>query len=218
MNWKCLLAGAALISAAVPAHAGVIFFDGFEAPSVAGAPGGFTYGGGDAAGATFTGGAGLQANGSAFGYSAAPEGVQTAHIQSTESVTETVNGLTAGKTFTLSFFAAQRPGYANDPFTVNYTPFDDTDPLLLTVTAGSTDWTKYSTTFTGQGNGLITFTGLNSNSGGDFNVGLDAVSISTSAVPEPSTWAMMLLGFGGLGFLAYRKAQKGKAGTAMVAA
>lgn len=29
----------------------------------------------------------------------------------------------------------------------------------------------------------------------------------TSAVPEPSTWAMMLLGFAGLGFMAYRKKQ-----------
>jgi hypothetical protein len=28
---------------------------------------------------------------------------------------------------------------------------------------------------------------------------------SVSAVPEPSTWAMMLLGFGGLGFMAYRR-------------
>ena len=31
-------------------------------------------------------------------------------------------------------------------------------------------------------------------------------SLSLEAiVPEPSTWAMMLLGFAGLGFLAYRK-------------
>jgi PEP-CTERM motif len=28
------------------------------------------------------------------------------------------------------------------------------------------------------------------------------------AVPEPSTWAMMLLGFAGLGFLAYRRQEK----------
>ena len=28
---------------------------------------------------------------------------------------------------------------------------------------------------------------------------------ATGGVPEPSTWAMMLLGFAGLGFLAYRK-------------
>jgi hypothetical protein len=30
----------------------------------------------------------------------------------------------------------------------------------------------------------------------------------TSAVPEPSTWAMMLLGFAGLGFMAYRRKSK----------
>jgi hypothetical protein len=28
-----------------------------------------------------------------------------------------------------------------------------------------------------------------------------------SAIPEPSTWAMMLIGFAGLGFLAYRRQQ-----------
>ena len=32
-------------------------------------------------------------------------------------------------------------------------------------------------------------------------------NISVSAVPETSTWAMMILGFGGLGFMAYRKKQ-----------
>ena len=30
-----------------------------------------------------------------------------------------------------------------------------------------------------------------------------------TAAPEPSTWAMMLAGFVGLGFLGYRKACKG---------
>jgi hypothetical protein len=30
----------------------------------------------------------------------------------------------------------------------------------------------------------------------------------TSAVPEPSTWAMMMLGFAGLGFMAYRRKSK----------
>jgi hypothetical protein len=29
----------------------------------------------------------------------------------------------------------------------------------------------------------------------------------TSAVPEPSTWAMMMLGFAGVGFMAYRRSQ-----------
>lgn len=38
--------------------------------------------------------------------------------------------------------------------------------------------------------------------------GIDGVSLvqqQVSAVPEPSTWAMMLLGFAGVGFFAYRR-------------
>jgi hypothetical protein len=31
---------------------------------------------------------------------------------------------------------------------------------------------------------------------------------NVSAVPEPSTWAMLLLGFGGVGFMAYRRKSK----------
>jgi hypothetical protein len=34
---------------------------------------------------------------------------------------------------------------------------------------------------------------------------------SVSAVPEPSTWAMMILGFTGIGFMAYRRKQNGPA-------
>ena len=49
---------------------------------------------------------------------------------------------------------------------------------------------------------------------GTSNIG--EATVISNGVPEPSTWAMMLLGFGGLGFLAYRKAQKGNAGTAML--
>ena len=33
-----------------------------------------------------------------------------------------------------------------------------------------------------------------------------AFSLTGAVVPEPSTWAMMLLGFAGLGFLGYRRA------------
>ena len=33
----------------------------------------------------------------------------------------------------------------------------------------------------------------------------------TAAVPEPSTWAMMILGFCGVGFMAYRRKQHGSA-------
>jgi hypothetical protein len=33
----------------------------------------------------------------------------------------------------------------------------------------------------------------------------DYGAFTVSAVPEPSTWAMMILGFFGVGFMAYRK-------------
>jgi hypothetical protein len=52
--------------------------------------------------------------------------------------------------------------------------------------------------------------------GGFFdNSGLITVDITqnalTAAVPEPSTWAMMILGFAGIGFMAYRRKQNGTA-------
>jgi hypothetical protein len=37
----------------------------------------------------------------------------------------------------------------------------------------------------------------------DFTI--DNLSFGVSAVPEPSTWAMMILGFAGIGFMAYRR-------------
>src|SRR6185312_7035063 len=40
------------------------------------------------------------------------------------------------------------------------------------------------------------------------NVPTDSFTFATAAVPEPSTWAMMILGFGGLGFIAYRRRSK----------
>ena len=36
-------------------------------------------------------------------------------------------------------------------------------------------------------------------------------TLSVAAVPEPSTWAMMILGFFGVGFMAYRRKSSGKA-------
>jgi hypothetical protein len=46
---------------------------------------------------------------------------------------------------------------------------------------------------------------------GAFNA---AFSVSGSVVPEPSTWAMMLLGFAGLGLAGYRQAKKARPASA----
>ena len=46
-----------------------------------------------------------------------------------------------------------------------------------------------------------------------FNVGFQSVAPdqSVAPVPEPSTWAMMILGFAGVGFMAYRRKNQGLA-------
>lgn len=48
---------------------------------------------------------------------------------------------------------------------------------------------------------------FSSDFGGQF-IFSDGVFASTSAVPEPSTWAMMIIGFAGVGFIAYRRSRK----------
>lgn len=43
---------------------------------------------------------------------------------------------------------------------------------------------------------------------GDGEAFLAAITTSVAAVPEPSTWAMMILGFAGVGYMAYRRKNK----------
>jgi hypothetical protein len=83
----------------------------------------------------------------------------------------------------------------------------------LAVTAGSANYVYnlFSDTFYGLNNALLTT---------DPAVGAFAATEETlgtgtiAAVPEPSTWAMMILGFLGLGVVAFRR----KAGAALRAA
>jgi hypothetical protein len=53
----------------------------------------------------------------------------------------------------------------------------------------------------------IDLIGNNAANGEPFIAGLTGALV-TSAVPEQSTWAMMILGFCGLGFMAYRRKDK----------
>jgi hypothetical protein len=78
------------------------------------------------------------------------------------------------------------------------------ETLVGSVTGGST-WAHYSGEFTGTG-GPVTFA-LNETYGYS-NGGVFLDNVSVSAVPEPATWVMMLLGFGGLGFAGYRRAKR----------
>ena len=47
-----------------------------------------------------------------------------------------------------------------------------------------------------------------SNLAGDYPIAIDGGRMDPTAVPEPSTWVMMLLGLAGLGSAAYRRGRK----------
>jgi hypothetical protein len=69
------------------------------------------------------------------------------------------------------------------------------------------------TTLDPTGSTATTINGINdSGTVVGFYVNANASTIGTEGtmVPEPSTWAMMLAGFAGLGFLGYRKVRQGK--------
>jgi PEP-CTERM motif len=82
---------------------------------------------------------------------------------------------------------------APKPIVAPGTPFSP-DLQTWTRTHGpgalAPDWSRIGTDITHQG---------------PFNA---AFSLTGFVVPEPSTWAMMLLGFAGLGFVGYRQARK----------
>jgi PEP-CTERM motif len=100
-------------------------------------------------------------------------------------------------------------------------------PSSFTVT--ETTWVDPTNTKYGQGTqlGSKTFTGFGLDQQGlkvsglttysvteEFDIsalGSDTANstINISAVPEPSTWAMMILGFMGVGFMAYRRKNQG---------
>ncbi len=67
----------------------------------------------------------------------------------------------------------------------------------------TTSWTKESIIFTAGATADPISFNVAPQSNSDISIGLDKISIS--AVPEPSTWAMIVLGFFGVGFMAYRK-------------
>ena len=76
-------------------------------------------------------------------------------------------------------------------------------------TPGSTDYyTLHTVLFTNE-SGFLSFSDSGpSNQQGNL---LDSITVSDAtpnvdgSVPEPSTWAMMILGFFGVGFMAYRR-------------
>jgi hypothetical protein len=116
--------------------------------------------------------------------------------------------LTVGDTFSVSFLAVD-----NYPVAAPVLQLSDNGVLVgnaVTLTgpygsaypSGVGPWQTYTLSFTPTASGPQTIGLVDTNtaySGNDFSI---------AAVPEPATWAMMLLGFAGLGFASYRTTRK----------
>jgi len=80
-------------------------------------------------------------------------------------------------------------------------------------THGYIDNNGVFTSFDPPGSASTTINGINDKGDivGFYTTANDTVvGFVGTPVPEPSTWAMMLAGFAGLGFLGYRKVRQGK--------
>lgn len=102
----------------------------------------------------------------------------------------------AGTTYDVSFWLNSN-GLSFNEVTLSWggtTIFDQTD-------IPANGWTEYSLIETATSNTTLLAFGLEQDAGYS---GLDDVRV-TAAVPEPATWALMLIGFAGVGFAAYRR-------------
>ena len=131
-----------------------------------------------------------------------------------ERLFQTVS-LVAGIRYLFSYALFATGSGAANPY--DFSLYNTLSNTTLTNDGSTTDvkvgeWTKYSYTFTAPmtDNYLLEFI-FTSGATPAKDVLLDAVAITavdvvpTTAVPEPSTWAMMILGFFGVGFMAYRR-------------
>ena len=122
------------------------------------------------------------------------------------AISQTLFGLAAG-TYKVSFALSGNPDGA-----------PPSKALAVSVTGSTTqnydypvvgdkvnmNYSDESYIFTwGGGNATLTFASLNTPSENPYGPVIGDVSIS--AIPEPATWAMMILGFLGVGFVAYRR-------------
>jgi hypothetical protein len=105
----------------------------------------------------------------------------------------------AGATYTVSFWLANDGGTPND-----FSAYFGGNPILLNLNnTGGFQYFNFTFTATGDSPTLLSF---------DYRQDpaywhLDDVSVQgpLGGVPEPATWAMMLLGFGAMGFALRRR-------------
>lgn len=186
-----LLLGTGVVASADP----ILLNGSFSTPDQGG---GYTY---NPTGAswTFTDGSGIQANGSAWGFTNAPVGTQTAFLQGVGSISQDITGLISGQAYTVSFYLEQRPNYGVDPVTISVGGVN-----LLSGTDAPSVWQLYTETFIASGSSeSLSFSTSIPNDGGDYDAGLSGVSVAST--PEPSSIFLLGSGLLGLGGMVRRK-------------
>lgn len=135
------------------------------------------------------------------GYWQAADGARSIDLagNSYGTLSQAVN-LVANQAYNLTFFLSANPDNSEFPRTVQVGVGGLTQNFDFTGSPNRSDmgWQQQSYNFvaTTTGSTLLSFKALNA--GNFYGPALDNVSLS--AVPEPSTWALMLLGFGMVGF------------------
>jgi hypothetical protein len=194
------LAASVLLLAAGSASASELITNGgFENPNIG--VSNYTYPGTTLDGWTYGGSALVNAQGSSAWYGgSAPSGFggdQFAALQATSSLSTTFT--TSGGTLDLSWLNAGRPyfGCCNGDQTYSV-EINGTQVGSNFSTLSGESFTPESLTLVGlsKGSYTLTFQGL---ANADETSFIDNVSITTSAVPEPAAWAVMLVGFGVVG-------------------
>lgn len=190
---KNILIAAAFGAAAVGAHANDLSNGSFESNSLGGAE--YCYG----CSATdwnvallITSGSGAWGNPSAtaggFDLGSTIAGIQGGQVMSSNF------SFVAGQTYTLTWDDAGRRDYAAQTYTVSAGGVTFAD----FGTAAGQAWSAHSETFTATSNGVLTFAGHDVVDGTSF---IDNVSVT--AVPEPTSLMLMLVG--SLGLVAWRR-------------
>ncbi len=122
------------------------------------------------------------------------------------AISQTLLGLAAG-TYKVSFALSGNPDgppptKALEVSVTGSTAQDYSYPLVGNKVNMNYSIESYIFTW-GGGDATLTFASLNAPSNNPYGPVIGDVSIS--AIPEPATWAMMILGFLGMGFVAYRR-------------
>lgn len=119
-------------------------------------------------------------------------------------LTQAIVGSVAGQTYTLTFWFQQSNAQPNG---LSVTWNGNT---IYSETNNGHSYQPYSFNVLATGSDTLSFVAYNNPS----FAYLDDVSLNIAAVPEPSTWAMLILGFASLGYFAHRRRHIAQLGTA----